>query len=77
MRTPAFDLALFVPTSTPAVGDGVQVTAVAPFLTAWAPTGGGGSSLVDAPSDGVPYARQNAAWVPALTPDSIIDMGTY
>jgi hypothetical protein len=56
--TKAFDLASFVPAQTPAVGDGVKVTALGPpETTAWTP------AFPEAPNDAKLYTRQSKAWV--------------
>jgi len=77
--TQALRVALWVPTvDPPEVGDGILTTN--PTDTHKAITtkfqlggGSGGGGIGDAPSDGKPYMRQNAAWVTA----DVIDGGVF
>jgi hypothetical protein len=77
VSTHCLDFALLMPTLAPAIGEGIQVSALAPITTQWAAAGTGGGGIPDAPSDGNPYVRMNAAWTIGLTPNSVLDAGTF
>jgi hypothetical protein len=77
VSTHCLDFALLMPTLAPAIGDGIQVSALAPITTQWAAAGTGGGGIPDAPSTGVTFGRVNATWQPVLTANSVLDAGTF
>jgi hypothetical protein len=77
VSTHCLDFALLMPTLTPAIGDGIQVSALAPITTQWAAAATGGGGIPDAPNTGGPFGRMAAAWQPVLDANSTIDCGTY
>jgi hypothetical protein len=62
-------VALWVPNTTPAVGDGVKGTSLPDSIKRIATqfaafgSGGGGGGIEEAPIDSQTYGRRNAAWV--------------
>jgi hypothetical protein len=72
VTTHALDLALWLPPTTPQVGEAIRVSAITPLASEWfTPGAGPGGGIPEAPLDGANYGRMNGTW------SAVLDAGTY